>query len=57
VADKFGFIPAEGDGVVAVSGPRAPCGGLRLEHRRHFRQVRQVVQRQGRVKGGQSRLM
>ena len=57
MSDQLGFIPAEGDGVVAVSGPRGPGGDLRREYRRHLRRVRQVAQRQGRVDDGQPRLM
>ena len=46
MADEFGFIPAERDGVVAVSDPGGPGEGLGCEYRRHLRRVRKVAQRQ-----------
>ena len=50
VADQFGFVPAQRDGVIAMSTTGGPGGRLGREHRRELGRVRHIVQRRGLIK-------
>ena len=46
MADQFGFVPAQRDGVIAMPIPGS-IRGASAEHRRQLGRVRHIVQRRG----------